>query len=97
MSTLSVALGGRRSGDRAADRGREDLHDPRQRLPQRADAEAHEHGLGEGAAALAGDEDVGAGGAFGIGQDAVLLDDERAPQRHHHQHPEDAAGEARAS
>ena len=94
MSTLSVAFGRTPvRGDRAADRGREDLDDPRQRLPERADAEAHEHRPGQRAAALAGDEHVGAGGAFGIGQDAVLLDDERAPQRHHHQDAEDAAGE----
>ena len=44
------------------------------------------------AAAFAGDEHVRAGRAFGVGQHAVLLDDQRAPQRHHHQHAEDAAG-----
>ena len=53
--------------------------------------------LRQRAAALAGDQHVGAGGAFGIGQHAVLLDDQRAPQRHHHQHAEDAAGRARAA
>ena len=34
---------------------------------------------------LADDQHVGAGGAFGILQRAVLLDDERPPQRDHHQ------------
>ncbi len=47
--------------------------------------------LGERAALLAGDQHVGAGGAFRVGQDAVLLDDQRPPQRDHEQHAEDAA------
>ena len=72
--------------------GGKDLDDPRDRLPQRPDAESKEHRLGELAPALAGDEHVGAGRALGIGQHAVLLDDERAAQRHHHQDPEDPAG-----
>ena len=59
--------------------------------------EAHEHGLGHVAAPFAGDQDVGAGGAFRVGQHAVLLDDQRAPQRHHHQHAEHAAGEGAAA
>ena len=71
----------------------EEVEDPRQRLPQRADAEAAEHQRRQLAAALAGDQHVGAGRAFRVGQHAVLLDDQRAAQRHHHQHAEDAAGE----
>ena len=39
--------------------------------------DAGEDALGEVAALLAGDEHVGAGRAFGVGQVAVLLDDER--------------------
>ena len=50
-------------------------------------------GLGQRAAALAGDEHVGAGRALRVGQHAVLLHDERAPERHHHQDAQDAAGE----
>ena len=71
----------------------EEVEDPRQRLPQRADAEAGEHHRRQLAAALAGDQHVGARRAFRVRQHAVLLDDERAAQRHHHQHAEDAAGE----
>ena len=56
-------------------------------------AEPAEDRLRERAAALAGDQHVGARRPFGIGQHAVLLDDERAPERHHHQHAHDAAGE----
>ena len=56
-------------------------------------AEAAEDHRRQLAAALAGDEHFGAGRAFGVGQHAVLLDDQRAAQRHHHQHAEDAAGE----
>ena len=48
---------------------------------------------GELAALFARDQHLRAGGAFGIGQNAVLLHDQRAPQRHHHQHAEDAAGQ----
>ena len=78
---------------RVADRRARQLDDPGEGLPRRPDAEAHEDGLGHVAALLAGDQDVGAGGAFRVGQRAVLLDDQRPPQRHHHQHPEHAAGE----
>ena len=94
MSTLSVAFG--KTLVRPSERPiavRKDLDDPRDRLPERPDAESEEHRLGELAAALAGDEHVGAGRALGIGEHAVLLDDERAAQRHHHQDAEDAAGE----
>ena len=73
--------------------GAEDLDDPRQRLPERADAEPQEDRLGQRAAAFAGDQHVGAGGALGVGQHAVFLDDQRAPQRDHHQHAENAAGD----
>ena len=45
------------------------------------------------AAALAGDEHVGARRALRVRQHPVLLHDQRAPQRHHHQHAEDAARE----
>ena len=69
-----------------------EVEDPRQRLPQRAETQAREHERREPAAAFAGDQHLGAGGAFGIGQHAVLLDDERAAERHHHQDAENAAG-----
>ncbi len=93
-STLTVALGNWLvRGGGVADFGKEDVEDVGRRLEQRADAEAAEHQRGELAAALAGHQHLGAGGAFRVGQHAVLLDDQRAPQRHHHQHAEDAAGE----
>ena len=66
----------------------EDLH---RDLVERRDPEAVEHQLGERAALLAGDQHVGAGGALRVGQHAVLLDDQRPPQRDHEQHAEDAA------
>ena len=94
MSTLSVAFGklaGARR--RVADFGAEQVEHPRQRLPERADAEPAEHERRQLAAPLAGDQHLGAGRAFRVGKHAVLLDDQRAPQRHHHQHAEDAAGE----
>ena len=47
--------------------------------------------LADDAALLAGDQHLGAGGAFGVLQLAVLLDDERPPQRDHHQDAEQAA------
>ena len=52
---------------------------------------AGEDALGEAAALLAGDEHVGAGGPLRVGQVAVLLDDEAAPQRDHHEDAEHAA------
>ena len=98
MSTLSVAFG--RTPVRAIEwpTAVGTTWTIQDRLFQSApDAEAHEDRARELAAAFAGDEHVRAGGAFGVGQHAVLLDDEGAAQRHHHQHAEDAAGEARAS
>ncbi len=90
---LTVALGNWSGAcERMADLGPEQVEDPRQRLPQGADAEAAEDERRQLAAALAGDEDLGARGAFRIGQHAVLLHDQCPAQRHHHQHAEDAAG-----
>ena len=58
-----------------------------------AEAEAEKDAAGERAAALAGDEHVGAGGAFGIWQVAVFLDDELAAQGNHEEDAEPAADE----
>ena len=58
-----------------------------------AEAEAEKDARGEGAAALAGDQDVRAGCAFGVGQGAVLFDDELAAQRDHEEHAEPSAEE----
>ncbi len=58
-----------------------------------AEAEAEEDARGEAAAALAGDQDVGAGGAFGVDERAVLFDDELAAQRDHEEDAEPAAEE----
>ena len=68
------------------------VEDAGHRLPQRAEGEPAEDERRELPAALAGDEHFRAGGALRIGQHAVLLDDQRAAQRHHHQHAENAAG-----
>jgi hypothetical protein len=43
------------------------------------------------AAALAGDQHLGARRPLGVGQVAVLLDDQRAPQRDHHEHAHQTA------
>ena len=94
MSTFSVALGNWLAARRrVVELREEEVEDPRQRLPQGADADAGEHHRRQLAAALAGDEHVGAGRAFRVRQHAVLLDDQRPSQRHHHQHAENAAGE----
>ena len=58
-----------------------------------AEAEAEEDAGGEGAAAFAGDEDVGAGGAFGVDEGVVLFDDELAAERDHEEDAEPAAEE----
>ena len=58
-----------------------------------AEAEAEEDSGGEGAAALAGHEDVGAGGAFGIDEGAVLFDDELAAEGDHEEDAEPASEE----
>ncbi len=64
-----------------------------QRLEEHADAEAEEHLARRRSTAFAGLDDLGAGLAFGIAQLAVLLDDQVAPQRHHHQDAEQAPGD----
>ena len=43
------------------------------------------------AALLARDQHLGTGGALGVGEGIVLLDDERPPQRDHHQDPHEPA------
>ena len=56
-----------------------------------AEAQAEENAAGERATALAGDEHVGAGGAFGVRQGAMFLHDELATERNHEQNAEPAA------
>ena len=56
-----------------------------------AEAEAEKDAAGQRAAFFAGDQHVGAGGAFGVRQRAVLLHNELAAQRNHEQHAEPAA------
>ena len=51
-----------------------------------AEAESEEDTGGEAAAALSGDENVGAGGAFGVDEGAVLFDDELAAEGNHEEH-----------
>ena len=72
---------------------REDLKDPRQRLPQRPDPHALKYRTRQRAASFARDQHLGARRALGVRQHAVLLYDERAPQRHHHEDAEDAPRE----
>ena len=56
-----------------------------------AEPESPEDAAGERAAAISRHEHVRAGGAFGIEQVAVLLDDELAAQRNHEEHAEPSA------
>ena len=58
-----------------------------------AEAEAEEDTGGEAAATLAGDEDVGAGGAFGVDEGVVFIDDELAAQGNHEENAEPASEE----
>ena len=65
-------------------------------LKERVDAaetEAEEDSGGEGSTALAGHEDVGAGGTFGVGEGAVLFDDELATEGNHEEYTQPAAEE----
>src|SRR5260370_8903 len=55
-----------------------------------AEAESPEHAASEGAAAFAGDEDIGASGAFGEGEIAVFLDDKLAADGNHEENTEPA-------
>jgi hypothetical protein len=96
MSTFSDALGNWLvPGRRVADLRPEDVEHPRQRFPEGAHAKAAEHQGRKLSAALPGHEYLRAGGSLRIGQDPVFLDDQRAPQRHHHQDTEDAAAKVR--
>ena len=56
-----------------------------------AQAKAEKDAAGERATALTGDEDVGAGCAFGVGQRAVFLHDELAAEGNHEEHAQPAA------
>lgn len=58
-----------------------------------AEAEAEKDAAGEGAALFTGDEHVGAGCAFRVGEGAVLLHDELAAQGDHEEHAQPAADE----
>ena len=58
-----------------------------------AEAEAKEDAGGKASAALAGDKDVGAGGAFGVDESVVFVDDELAAERDHEEDAEPAAEE----
>ncbi len=62
-------------------------------LEDEAGGETAEHVLRLSALLLARDEHLGAGGAFGVGEHAVLLHDQVATQRDHHQDPEHASAQ----
>ena len=57
----------------------------------RTQTEAPENAAGKGAAVFAGEQNVGAGGAFRIGEMAVFLDDEFSSQRNHEEDAEPSA------
>src|SRR4029450_86425 len=71
----------------------EQIENPGERLPESADAQPREHERRELPTTLAGHEHFAAGRSLRIRQHAMLLDDERPPERNHHQDAEDAAGE----
>ena len=56
-----------------------------------AQAETEKDAAGKGASALARDQYVGAGGALGVRQGIVLLDDELAAEGNHEEHAEPSA------
>ena len=62
---------------------------------ERAQSESPEDATGEAASAIAGDKHVGTGGAFGIGECAVLFHDELPPQRDHEKDADQSADEAK--
>ena len=88
---LEYVCQGRSRADTPACRARRRRDSRSGKRVERAQAEAEKDAAGRRAAAGAGLDHVGAGRAFGILQDAVLLDDERTAQRHHEQHAEIAA------
>jgi len=60
-----------------------------------AESESEEDSACKGASALASHEDVGAGGAFGVGEGAVFFDDELAAKRDHEEDAEPASEEGK--
>ena len=69
---------------------RDDVEDLLQRRVDAREREPEISGARHFATALAGDEHLRARGALGVGQVTVLLHDERAPERDHHQDSEAA-------
>ncbi len=74
--------------------GREEIGVLEERV-EAAQPETKKNAAGERAAFFAGDENVGAGRAFGIGQGRVLLHNELPAQRNHEQHANPAADESK--
>ena len=62
-----------------------------QKLIQQPDHESKKHMTRESAAALIGEQDVGARSAFRIRQNPMFLNDQLTPQRNHEQHSQDSA------
>ncbi|MNX69883.1 hypothetical protein D3C86_1011180 [compost metagenome] len=79
------------AGDQIAGRLLPEVSSGVEDLVEGPDEEAHEDDKGVGAALLADDEDVRAGGALGIGQPAVLVNDEALAQGDHHEHAQKPA------
>ena len=57
----------------------------------RTQAEAPEDAAGEGSAMFAGEKNIRAGSAFGVGEMAVFLDDQFSSQRNHEEDAEPSA------
>jgi hypothetical protein len=72
------------------DRGPE-LEDEGQQLRRQADKKPLENQLRLRPAGFSGDEHLGGGGSLGVRQPAVLLDDQVAAERDHHEDAEDSA------
>ena len=98
VADAEILAGDLRAEGRAGQPGRlvqrpllPDLRGGHQERVDAAEAEAPEHAAGKRPALFTGDQHVRAGGAFGIEQVAVLLDDQLPPQRDHEQHADPAA------
>ena len=80
-----------------ADLAGEDLEAVADELVGSGDAQAGEHHAGLAAALFTGQQHLGAGGALGEGQHAVLLHDEGLAQGHHEDDAQDAAHQGNQS
>ena len=80
-------------GDVVGDLAGEQLQTIGNELVEGSDAQTGEHGGGLGAALFTGNEHLGTGLSLGVGQHAVLLDDQSAAQGDHHQNAQHTAAQ----